>query len=349
MAVYKRQSRFYYDFCIRRTRYRAAIPEARTKAQAERAETQAREEIYTGRYGGRKAPTLKAFISETFLPWARENKRSHRVDGYRCNNLIAALGNLTLDQIGPLQIEKYKRDRLGIRAARTVIHELNTLSQILGQAVDQNLITSNPCRKVRKPKPAPARQRYLTPEEESRLLAALTEPLLPGQRELRHAITIALNTGMRQGEIYSLRWHQLDFGRQVVTLRHTKTNQPRTIPLNRVLRELLTRLHADPERDEQVLTRCYHSRLWMDTCRRAGITGLTFHDLRHTAATRLAESGVDTFTISAILGQTTVQMTARYAHATSDGTRRAVEALGGYQERRTDGETKRADRKLLAL
>jgi len=70
--------------------------------------------------------------------------------------------------------------------------------------------------------------------------------------------------------------------------------------------------------------------LWQAALKRAEIVDLRFHDLRHTAATRMAELGVDAFTIAAILGHKSVQMTARYAHATSPGTRQAVEKLANY-------------------
>jgi hypothetical protein len=77
MPVHKRGDRWHYAFCIRGVRYRRALPEARTKFQAEKAETKIRQDVYEGRYG---RPTgemsFEKFVGEVYKPWARENKRS---------------------------------------------------------------------------------------------------------------------------------------------------------------------------------------------------------------------------------------------------------------------------------
>lgn len=69
---------------------------------------------------------------------------------------------------------------------------------------------------------------------------------------------------------------------------------------------------------------------WRRACHEAGLDDLRFHDLRHTAATRLAESGADAFTIAAVLGHSSVAMTARYVHNTAQATRQAMEALASF-------------------
>lgn len=66
---------------------------------------------------------------------------------------------------------------------------------------------------------------------------------------------------------------------------------------------------------------------------RAGIENFRFHDLRHTTGTRMADAGADLITIAAVLGHTTLERAARYTHATDMGTRKAVEALSGWQQR----------------
>jgi len=97
-------------------------------------------------------------------------------------------------------------------------------------------------------------------------------------------------------------------------------------PMNSTLRETLTALHSlndgDPIFDISDVKRSFTY-----ACQKASIVDFRFHDLRHTAATRLADRGADAFQIAAILGHTTIQMSARYTHATSDGLRRAVESL----------------------
>jgi hypothetical protein len=87
MAVRKRGGRWHFDFQIKGTRYREAIPEATTKWQAEQAETQKRSEVFDGSYGIRQLGTqsFADFVKETYLPWAKANKRTWRNDEYIAN------------------------------------------------------------------------------------------------------------------------------------------------------------------------------------------------------------------------------------------------------------------------
>src|SRR5216683_2339601 len=97
MSVYKRgkqSTHWHYYFRVRGVRYRGALPEARTKWEAEQAETQIRQQVYEGKFGGLAiAPRLKDFIDETYLPWAKANKRSCRDDVWRSGVLIEYFGN----------------------------------------------------------------------------------------------------------------------------------------------------------------------------------------------------------------------------------------------------------------
>ena len=95
MSVFKRGSKWRYDFWVNGKRYRGSIPEARVKAQAERAEHAIRDQVYEGTYGKQKtpAPLLRDFIIDTFLPWSKVNKRTWVHDEFRSRPPIKALGN----------------------------------------------------------------------------------------------------------------------------------------------------------------------------------------------------------------------------------------------------------------
>ncbi len=115
MPVQKRGDRWHYAFCIRGVRYRGAIPEARTKFEAEKAETKISQEVYEGRYG---RPTgekdFGRFVGEVYKPWARENKRSfENNEKYKLPMICESksLKGKTFAQISPLLIEKYKKER----------------------------------------------------------------------------------------------------------------------------------------------------------------------------------------------------------------------------------------------
>jgi integrase len=139
---------------------------------------------------------------------------------------------------------------------------------------------------------------------------------------------------MRRGEILKLRWADVDFSRGLITVTHTKTGKDRTIPMNRVARDELLQLQqasgdhgcvfVSPRTGGQ---RVEIKRAWASALAEAEIENFRFHDLRHTTATRLADAGADAFTIAAILGHATIQMSARYTHATDEAKRRAVERI----------------------
>ncbi len=115
MPVHKRGDRWHYAFCIRGVRYRGALPEARTKVQAQKAETKIRQEVYDGRYGRPTGETsFEKFVEEVYKPWARENKRSfENNEKYKLPMIYESksLKGKTFAQISPLLLEKYKKER----------------------------------------------------------------------------------------------------------------------------------------------------------------------------------------------------------------------------------------------
>src|SRR5260370_16076897 len=199
---------------------------------------------------------------------------------------------------------------------------LDVLSRIFTIAIDNGMNIKNPCRKVRLLGMDHQRNRYLSEEEETRLMA-----ILVGRRaHLRPVVILALHTGMRRGEILSLRWNQIDFERSLILVQRTKTGRDRIIPMNSTVSETLTAIRQSTQ-GNQVFPINDVKRSFAYACVKAKIADFRFHDLRHTAATRLADHGADAFQIAAILGHSSIQMTARYTHATSDGLRRAMESL----------------------
>ncbi len=219
MAIYKRykgkrlkrsdtdweNGTWWIEFTLRGQYVHQSVPSARTQAQAERAENQIREAIYERRYDpGKKL--FSEFVDETFLPWSKANKRSHREDEQRSVTLKDFFGEKHLRDIKPMMIETFKRGRLATptkhdkedrprpRTPASVNRDLACLSKILSMAFDNELIDSNPMRRVRLLKESLSRERFITAEEEKRLFAHLT-----GRRDhIRSVVTIALNTGMRR-------------------------------------------------------------------------------------------------------------------------------------------------------
>lgn len=143
-----------------------------------------------------------------------------------------------MDEISPILIEKYKRDRRATKTVRgtnrapsTVNRELELLSKTFSLAIDLDLAIHNPCQKVKRYREDNERNRYLSDDEETRLLAVLNGP----RAALRPLVMLAIHTGMRRGELLSLRWMNVDFGRGLIHVMNshreqTKSGRSRSIP-----------------------------------------------------------------------------------------------------------------------
>lgn len=199
------------------------------------------------------------------------------------------------------------------------------LSKIFSMAQDAGLTADNPCRKVKKLRVDNRRERVLSLEEEARLLAVCTGP----RAHLRPIIVLAVNTGMRRGDLLGLTWSRVDFERGLIFVPNHKAGDGRGhwLPMNPAVRSELVALSLQRRDDHRVFAVGDIKSAWKTAKRLAGIEGLRLHDLRHTAATRLADAGCDAFTIAAILGHSSIQMSARYTHASDERKRRALEAI----------------------
>ena len=228
----------------------------------------------------------------------------------------------------------------------TVNYHLSILSKIFSLAVDAELIDSNPSARVGKFRLNNGRTRVLSKEEETKLFSALE-----GNEIVRQIITVAIHTGMRRNEIFSLKWFDVDFNRGVFQVRESKSGRSRSVPMNSTVRTLLSGIRRQSEyvfpspKTGGKLTdikRSFHRGL-----KQAEIENFCFHDLRHTAATRMADSGADAFTMAKILGHSDIRITHRYTHATNSAIRRAVENLDENSdfgnESATEAKSKRRD------
>src|SRR6266550_2296193 len=197
-----------------------------------------------------RAPTR---TRDTFLLWSKANKRSHREDEQRSVTLKDFFGEKHLRDIKPMMIENFKRERLATptkhdkedrprpRTPASVNRDLACLSKVLSMAFDNELIDSNPMRRVRLLKESPSRERFITADEEKKLFAELT-----GKRDhIRSVVTIALNTGMRRGEILGLQWEHMNFLARTIFIARSKTGRTRTIPMNDIVFKELRALKQD--------------------------------------------------------------------------------------------------------
>lgn len=197
---------------------------------------------------------------------------------------------------------------------------------MLAKAHDWNMTTEAHLKNIRKARPLKGektRLRYLEAQECSKLIAECPEWLKP-------IVIFALNTGMRRGEILSLRWKDLDLKNGIILIPDTatKTGQKREIPMTEAVERLLTAM-VRPLNDAVPVfgTPLRVRESFEKACKKAGIYDFRFHDLRHTFASQLVMAGTDIQTVSKLLGHTTLTMTLRYAHLSHSHLARGIRML----------------------
>ena len=214
-------------------------------------------------------------------------------------------------------------------APGSINFEMTIFGHILNKAVEWQLLEVSPFKKGKKLlfRLDNGRCRYLTEEEIGKLLDACISYLRP-------IVQTALLTGMRKGEILTLKWDMIRDGYIYLDGSNTKSGKSRQIPIHDDLAEVFKEVRqANQLRSEYVF--CKESGARFDeisqafeaACKRAGITDFTFHDLRHTFASHMIMSGTDLTTLSRILGHASVTMTMRYAHLSKGHLKEAVTKL----------------------
>jgi integrase len=332
MSVYKRGkgTHWHYYFRVRGVRYRGSIPEARTKKDAEQAESKIKRDVFEGRYGKRDTGTMKlsSFIDDIYMPWAKSNKTSWLNDHYNAVTLKDYFGDKKLKEIQPLDVERFKSKRLATetkhdtqRAPASVNREFELLSRVYNLAIEVGKADTNPCQRVKKFKLDNERYRFLTPTEEADLMSWLVKP----REHLEPLVIVALGLGLRKQEQLKLRRDQVDFFRNVVVASRTKGKRNREIPmdvLDERVKPILWKLCENKKADEFVFVNPNTKKPYTDVkrafgtaCDLAELRNLEWHDLRATFCTRLAIAGYDAFTIKALMGHRDMKTTERYIRA----------------------------------
>ncbi|PKO89833.1 MAG: hypothetical protein CVU18_02755 [Betaproteobacteria bacterium HGW-Betaproteobacteria-12] len=173
---------------------------------------------------------------------------------------------------------------------------------------------ANPVRDIAPPPPCKSRKRRLEEGEETRLIVALKASRNPAMLTL---VQLAIETAMRQGELLKMRWEDLELHDDHGTayLHDTKNGEDRVVPLPAKAISLIRQLPRPSDGGRVFPMTKYSIRTaWDYACKRAAISGLRFHDLRHEATSRLFELGLDRVEAAAITGHKTLQMLKDYTH-----------------------------------
>jgi len=259
--------------------------------------------------------TLLGELLEQYEEEVSPLHKSHQVEKYRLKTLKRHLGDQRVSMLSPALVCKYRDTRLKVVSPASLKRELVILSSVLNTAIKEWGINlqQNPVSMVSLPKVGRGRDRRLEHGEEEKLLSA--------SGELKRIIIVALETGMRRGEILNIKKRHIDFNRQTLLIPFTKTDTPRTIPLSsRAVEAVREQLRGSQNviPIEETTLFSYTARglsgAFLRLCRKHGLENLHFHDLRHEATSRFFEKGLNPVEVATITGHKDTRMLMRYTH-----------------------------------
>lgn len=269
-----------------------------------------------------------AEMAEEYLE-IKADKRSLRCDRLILHQLVPVFGRAFLHAIGREEIENHLRARRKEVSGATCNRVLALLRHLFNLAIDRRYLRENPTRGIKKFREAPWRRKYVYTEDELQALVNAASP------HLRAILAVAIGTGLRKGDILGLRWNDVDFEHNVITLFMQKTEEGIEIPMLPMVREVLWRLHGAAGQSPFVFTSSAGERFgniktaFNGALRRSHLAekGYHFHDLRRTFATMLYNRGVLLTKIQRLLGHKSITTTERYLGVKFEETREAISVL----------------------
>ena len=350
MAVRQKGRRFMTDVMVHGVRYRASFA---SRTEAEQYERDIAHAVASGRdipqpkttrtsTGGNLDTLGRLFEHVRRTHWHKMSGSSgaiscarHVVKVIGPNTPVADITKLTLQEACSVFFDQGN-------SVATVNRKMAAASKMLSEALELGIIDRKPS--IPKGKEMNIEIRYLTEDDEDQLVTAFKQL---GLAHWADFTVVAIDTGMRLGEMLRLRWNHVQG--DIVHVWQTKANKPRSIPLTRRALEALERLQErHPDLAGPFAT-------WKDTggLKRPlrnewdvgmKVTGLDrrIHDLRHTCASRLVQRGVDLLRVKDYLGHSNIQTTLRYAHLAPTSLRSCRDVLDrdNRGDKRAEGDTR---------
>ena len=311
-----------------------------------------------------KAFTFEEFLKERYFDWITAHQKHPKETKRMLNLFLPAIGKKRLSEIDSWGIERYRSVRINQVKPITLNHELDALRAALNRAIDWRLLDVHPMRRVKRSKvDNQGNVRYLMLEEDKRLREGLDAreakrrenrekfnqwrrdrgykefPQYPDDAytdHLKPMVLVALNTGMRRGELFNVKWTDINFVSRILTVvgATAKSGKTRHIPLNDEAFEVLQKWYGHRRNSERVFPSHDGGRMdnistsWAKLMTDAKIKNFRFHDCRHDFASKLVMAGVDLNTVRELLGHSDIKMTLRYAHLAPQKLAAAVAKLG---------------------
>ena len=253
------------------------------------------------------------------------------------NHILPKWGKVPVTEITNRAVGLWLADKRAAGSSPATVERMRVVlgrSYVLGQRWEVPGTDKNPTRGIARKPLNNARERFLSAEEAVRLREAVAASQNP---QLQHIVGLLLLTGARVRELLDARWENVDVDRQSWLIPTSKTGKPRHVPLPKgaiAIIEALPRFKncpwLVPNPDTLVpFVSIKHS--WQTARKAAKLPGLRIHDLRHSAASFMVNSGVDLFAVGKVLGHASYQSTQRYSHLANDTLLAAVEAGAAKQ------------------
>lgn len=339
---------------------REKAPEAARGIDIQQAKKDARAKAAAAKY-----QTLKGFIEHRYEPWVLSERKTAKEILRVLQVNFSYLYDRPLNKISPWDIQKWRTEKLKSNLKPASVNRMiSCLKSVLSKAVEWEVIEVNPLTKVKPLKlDNGSKVRYLSEHEEKKLRQALDsrEQQLRDERQrynewneargyellpdldkftfadyLKPMVLLAINTGMRRGELFSLEWQNADLKQRIITVEGAgaKSGKTRHIPLNDESFFVLEAWQDQAGGNQLVFPSPVSGnrfdnikKSWKSLLQLSKVQNFRFHDLRHTFASNLVMAGVDLNTVRELLGHSSIDMTLRYAHLAPEHKAAAVALL----------------------
>ncbi|CAI8856406.1 integrase [Pseudomonas jessenii] len=309
-------------------------------------------------------PSLREFLDDSYLPWFKAHHRGYEKTLHTLDNNFASIMPRRLNEITGRDLELVRTAWLssGNKPA-TANRKIGSISGVFSRAVEWGFISDHPLNRLKQLKvDSKGQVRYLLPSESANLRRAMDarqeqmrverdsankwrferdrEPLqdlraVAFTDHLKPMILISLNTGVRRGELFDLKWTDVNFDTKTITIAGAtaKTSETRHIPINKEALSTLEEWKKQVDGIGYVFASQAGGRMedvksaWLKLLERAKIGSFRWHDMRHDFASRLVMAGVPLNTVRDLLGHSDIKMTLRYAHMAPESKAAAVELI----------------------
>ena len=282
----------------------------------------------------RKAvPTFAEFTRDQYIPYIKARKRSWKNDERILRlHMLAVFGHQSMNRITRHQIQAYHTAlREGGQSAASCDHHIKLIRYAYNLAVQWDVVSSNPAARIPLFREDNNKERYMTEEEQARLLHVLKTDK---SRTICLLIFFLLSSGARLNEALKATWEDIDEDTRVwrISATNSKSKRIRSIPLNQTALQVLAELKKgskqghlfiNPRTGERYVN---PNKTWVRLRSEAGLPELRLHDLRHQFASYLINAGESLYTVQRILGHSDPSVTARYSHLSSTSLQKAANA-----------------------